>query len=201
MKFFTLFIFFALYLFASNECVTCHKGIEDIRDKNSGMMKEIFKVAEKAGHKGNDCIVCHGGNPEAKTKEKAHAGTVEYFEFEKGPKEFYPAPGSSWINEHTCGMCHPQQVGAQMNSLMMTEQGKIQGAMWSFGGKEGYEHTAGTFDTKNPTNPDARLGTDIYKKYMQKLASMEPQVFPKANHELPNAPSVEEIHKDPSLAV
>ncbi|MDT8338587.1 MAG: multiheme c-type cytochrome [Sulfurimonas sp.] len=201
MKIFLLFISLTLTLFASNECVTCHKGIEDIRDKESGMMKEIFKVADKAGHKGNDCIVCHGGNPEAKTKEKAHAGTVEYFEFEKGPKEFYPAPGSSWINENTCGMCHPKQVGAQMNSLMMTEQGKIQGALWSFGAKEGYEHTAGTFDTKNPSNPDDRLGTDIYKKYMQKLASMEPQVFPEANHELPDAPTVEEIHKDPSLAV
>lgn len=201
MKILTLFLLLVSFAYSANECVTCHKGIEDIRDKNSGMMQEILKVADKAGHKDNDCIVCHGGNPEAKTKEKAHAGTVEYFEFEKGPKEFYPAPGSSWINENTCGMCHPKQVGAQMNSLMMTEQGKIQGAMWSFGGKEGYNHYTANFNSKNPSNPDDRLGTDVYKKYMQKLASMEPQVFPQENHELPNAPTVDEIHKDPSLAV
>jgi nitrate reductase cytochrome c-type subunit len=79
----------------NNQCITCHKGIEDIRDRKSGMMKAILKIANKAGHKGNDCIVCHGGNPtEAKDKNKAHLGTPEYFEFEKGPKEFYPAPAS-----------------------------------------------------------------------------------------------------------
>lgn len=188
-------------VFGANECIVCHKGIEDIRDRDSGMMKEILKVAEKAGHKGNDCIVCHGGNPYNKSVEYAHKGTVKYFKTNKGPKNYYPAPGSSWINEHTCGMCHPNQVGAQMNSLMMTEQGKIQGAMWSFGAKEGYQHTAGNYDTKNPDNPDKRLGTDVYKKYMAKLATMEPQGFPEEMHELPDAPTVEEVHKDPSLAV
>lgn len=194
-------LLFASLLYGANECITCHKGIEDIRDRDSGMMKAILKIADKAGHKGNDCIVCHGGNPKAKKKKQAHSGTVEYFEFEKGPKEFYPAPGSTWINENTCGVCHPTQVGSQMNSLMMTDQGKIQGALWSFGAKEGYEHTAGTYKTKNPTNPDDRLGTDVYKKYMQKLATMEPQAFPKEMHELPNAPTADEVHKDPSLAV
>ncbi len=196
-----LFLFFTSLAFGANQCIVCHKGIEDIRDRDSGMMKEILKIAEKAGHKGNDCIVCHGGNPKSKSKKYAHNGTVKYFKENKGPKNYYPAPGSSWINENTCGMCHPNQVGAQMNSLMMTEQGKIQGAMWSFGGKEGYNHTAGNYDTKNPDNPDDRLGTDVYKKYMQKLAKMEPQAFPEEMHELPDAPTVEEIHKDPSLAV
>ncbi|EDZ61937.1 hypothetical protein SMGD1_0824 [Sulfurimonas gotlandica GD1] len=188
-------------LFGANECIVCHKGIEDIRDRDSGMMKAILEVAEKAGHKGNDCIVCHGGNPYNKSVEYAHKGTVKYFKTNKGPKDYYPAPGSTWINKNTCGTCHPNQVGAQMNSLMMTEQGKIQGAMWSFGAKEGYQHSAGTYDTKNPDNPDKRLGTDVYKKYMQKLATMEPQAFPEEMHELPDAPTVEEVHKDPSLAV
>lgn len=201
MKIATLFLLLVSFMYGANECLTCHKGIEDIRNKNSDMMKEIFKVADKAGHKGNDCIVCHGGNPDAKVKEKAHMGTIDYFEFENGPKEFYPDPGSPWINKYTCGMCHPQQVGAQMNSLMMTEQGKIQGAMWSFGGKEGYNHYTANFDSKNPSNPSDRLGTDVYKKYMEKLSTMEPQAFPKENKALPNAPTVDEIHKDPSLAV
>jgi hypothetical protein len=196
-----LSLLFTSFLFGANECKNCHNGIEDIRDRDSGMMKAILKVAEKAGHPGNDCIVCHGGNPKSKSKKYAHRGTVKFFKTHKGPKEYYPAPASSWINENTCGMCHQNQVKAQMNSLMMTEQGKIQGAMWSFGSKEGYNHYTGNYDTKNPKNPDERLGTDTYRKYMQKLASMEPQAFPKEMHELPEAPTVEEIHKDPSLAV
>ena len=196
-----LFLFLSSLAFGSNQCIVCHKGIEDIRDRESGMMKAILKVADKAGHKGNDCIVCHGGNPKSKAKKYAHRGTIKYFKTHKGPKEYYPAPASSWINENTCGMCHPSQVGSQMNSLMMTEQGKIQGAMWSFGAKEGYQHTAGNYKTQNPKDKTKRLGTDTYRKYMEKLATMEPQAFPEEMHELPNAPTVEEVHKDPSLAV
>ncbi len=176
-----VFIFLVLSstLFGANECIVCHKGIEDIRDPNSGMMKAILKVADKAGHKGNDCIVCHGGNPYNKSVEYAHKGTVTYFKTHEGPKSYYPAPASSWINENTCGMCHKKQVKAQMNSLMMTEQGKIQGALWSFGGKEGYQHINGNYKTRNPEDISTRLGSQAYKEYMQKLAKLEPQVFPK----------------------
>ena len=196
-----LVLFLSSLLSAYNQCIVCHKGIEDIRDRNSTMMQEILKVADKAGHKGNDCIVCHGGNPKSKSVKYAHRGTVKYFKTNKGPKSYYPAPASPWINENTCGMCHPNQVSSQMNSLMMTEQGKIQGALWSFGANDGYRHTVGNYKTKNPEDPNARLGTDTYRKYMQKLATMEPQAFPHEMSELPAAPTVEEIHKDPSLAV
>ena len=195
----TLFAFSTLY--ASNSCQKCHEGIEHIRDPQSGMMKAIYEVAQKAGHKGNDCIVCHGGNPTTMVKKRSHKGTVKYFLDHKGPKEYYPAPGSTWINQNTCGMCHQEQVSAQMNSLMMTEQGKIQGAMWSFGAKEGYEHTHGNYDTKNPEDPHKRLGTDRYRAYMEKLSQMEPQGFPSEMHEIPQAPTAEEVEKDPSLAV
>jgi len=201
MKFTLLILILSSYLFSANECIVCHKGIEHIREEKSGMMKAILEVADKAGHKGNDCIVCHGGNPYNKSKEYGHKGTVKYFKENKGPKEFYPAPGSTWINQNTCGMCHQEQVDAQMNSLMMTEQGKIQGALWSFGGKNGYNHDIGNYKTKNPDDPHKRLGTDKYKKYMSKLSLMEPQAFPKENKELPRAPTAEEVQKDPSLAV
>ncbi|MEA1983362.1 MAG: multiheme c-type cytochrome [Campylobacterota bacterium] len=196
-----LLLFLASVVLASNQCKVCHKGIEDIRDRDSEMMKAILEVADKAGHKGNDCIVCHGGNPKSKAKKYAHKGTTKYFKTHKGPKEYYPSPSSSWINENTCGTCHPNQVGSQMNSLMMTEGGKIQGALWSFGAKEGYQHTAANFKTKNPDDKCKRLGTDIYRKYMEKLATLEPQAFPQETHALPDAPTVEEVHKDPSLAV
>ncbi|MBU1989275.1 cytochrome C [bacterium] len=201
LKFALSFLFFCTLVSGANECITCHKGIEPIREENSGMMRAILEVAQKAGYEGNDCIVCHGGNPTAKTKNEAHSGTVEYFKNNKGPKEYYPAPGSTWINHNTCGMCHENQVNSQMNSLMMTEQGKIQGALWSFGAKNGYEHDIGNYKTKNPQDPHKRLGTDSYKKYMDKLSRMEPQAFPKEMQELPDAPTAEEVEKDPSLAV
>jgi len=194
-----LLTFSALY--ASNSCVKCHEGIEEIRDPDSAMMKEIYKVAEKAGYPDNDCIVCHGGDPMTMIEERAHQGTVEYFLNHEGPKEYYPAPGSPWINQNTCGMCHKEQVSAQMNSLMMTEQGKIQGAMWGFGAKEGYDHSLGTYKSKNPEDPHKRLGSNAYKAYMQALSKLEPQAFPAQVTDLPEAPTAEEVEKDPSLAV
>ena len=200
-KFFLLAFLFSIFLYGDNSCLKCHNDIEHIRDTNSSMMKAIFEVAEKSGYKGNDCIVCHGGNPDTKSKKKIHSGTIKYFLTHKGPKEFYPAPGSTWINQNTCGMCHPEQVNAQMNSLMMTEQGKIQGALWSFGGKEGYNHNIGNYKTKNPQDIHKRLGTKQYQGYMQKLSKMEPQAFPKEMKELPPAPTADEVQKDPSLAV
>ena len=201
MKYLFLSLLFTVSLLASNQCVSCHKGIEDIRDRNSLMMQEILQVAEKAGHKGNDCIVCHGGNPKTKNKVRAHSGTVKYFLTHKGPKEYYPAPASPWINEHTCGMCHEEQVGAQANSLMQTEQGKIQGTLWGFGGKNGYKHDIGNYETKNPEDPHKRLGSEAYKKYMMELSEKEPDVFPKQMKTLPPAPTAEEVEKDPTLAV
>ncbi|MDQ7045754.1 MAG: multiheme c-type cytochrome [Sulfurimonas sp.] len=201
MKVILLFLLLSSYLFSDNSCITCHGGIEHIREETSGMMKAILDVAEKAGHKGNDCIVCHGGRPENKKKFYAHRSTVDYFKTNKGPKEFYPAPGSTWINQNTCGMCHQEQVASQMNSLMMTESGKIQGALWSFGAKNGYKHDIGNYKTKNPDDPHKRLGTEKYKTYMNKLSLMEPQAFPSEMKELPPAPTAEEVMKDPSLAV
>jgi hypothetical protein len=185
---------------AENSCLSCHKDIEPIRDHQSKMMKEIFKVAKKAGVEGNDCIVCHGGNPAASDKKTAHSGTLAYFKTHKGPKAFYPAPGSPWINEHTCGMCHKEQVQAQFNNLMMTEQGKIHGVLYSFGGLEGYKHTMANYDAKNPADPHARLGTKAYRKYMQKLSALNPQVYPKANKQIPRAPTAEEATKHPERA-
>ncbi|MCD6190879.1 MAG: cytochrome C [Sulfurimonas sp.] len=204
-----LFLMLCLSLFAKtptdftkiNNCLKCHGGIEHIREESSKMAQAIAKKAADAGYAENSCIVCHGGNPATKHKSKAHKGTIEYFLTHEGPKEYYPAPGSSWINQNTCGMCHPNQVASQMNSLMMTEQGKIQGAMWSFGGKEGYTHVNGNYKTKNPEDLHSRLGTPKYKAYMEKLSEMEPQAFPKEMKQLPPAPTAEEVQKDPSLAV
>jgi len=183
-----------------NTCIECHQGIEDIRAHESGMMQAILDKAEEAGAKGNDCVVCHGGNPEAKTKEESHKGTLKYFLEHVGPKAFYPYPASPWINEHTCGMCHPKQVAAQENNLMATEQGKIHGALWGFGAKEGYKHTYTNFGGKS-LDPHERLGTESYQKYMEKLKKLEPQGFLGETKALPAAPTAQEVEKDPTLSV
>ena len=182
----------------SNSCLECHKGIEHIRQDSSKMMKEILKVANKAGAKGNDCVVCHGGNPNSSDKNVSHSGTLKYFLTHKGPKEFYPSPTSQWININTCGMCHQEQVKAQWNSLMNTEAGKIHGALWSFGKSDGYNHWESNYDANNTHE---RLGTDVYQKYMAELSKKEPQAFPKHSKALPKAPTADEVEKDPLLSV
>ncbi|MCF6206019.1 MAG: cytochrome C [Sulfurovum sp.] len=197
------FVFFTvvltgLYSQPKNNCLQCHQGIEHIRDHKSKMMEKIFQKADEADVTGNDCVVCHGGNPEATTKTEAHHGTPEYFEDNEGPKAFYPDPGSPWINEHTCGMCHKKQVAAQWNNLMATEAGKIHGALWGFGAKDGYDHNHSNFGNENIHK---RIGTEVYAAYMQKLAQKEPQGFPKKMKPLPPAPTADEIEKDPTLSV
>ncbi|WP_373069589.1 multiheme c-type cytochrome [Sulfurimonas sp.] len=153
-----LFIFFSTLAFGENECVVCHKGIEDIRDRNSDMMKEILKIADKAGHKGNDCIVCHGGNPYNKSKEYGHKGTVKYFKNNDGPKDFYPSPTDPSINKNTCGMCHKNQVNAQYSSMMMSIK-------------------VDSNETNSSTNSHAIIGSEKYIKYMQTLSQKEPNAF------------------------
>ncbi len=201
-KIIILLLLSSAYLFAQldNGCIVCHEGVEDIRDRDSEMMKAILHKADEAGAKGNDCIICHGGSPTETTKEKAHQGTLSYFKDHEGPKAFYPYPASPWINKNTCGMCHQNQVSAQENNLMATEQGKIHGALWGFGAKEGYKHTYTNFGGKNP-DPHKRLGTQSYQNYMDALKRLEPQGFLDKTKELPQAPTAEEIEIDPTLSV
>jgi len=185
-------------LYAQNNCLLCHKGIEEIRDPNSGMMRAIYRVASRAGYPDNSCIVCHGGNPNASKREEAHQGTIPQFRLGKGPKDFYPDPGSPWINRHSCGMCHEEKVKTQYTSLMFTEAGKIQGTMWGFGALEGYEHRIGNYEVQALQET---LGTQRYRRYLEELKRLEPQVFPDRMEALPAAPTPEEVDQDPRLAV
>lgn len=184
----------------NNKCLSCHKGIEPIRDPASGMMQEIYKMAGQIGYKDNGCIVCHGGNPDAPGKVKAHSGSVEQLIASQGAVEFYPDPASVWINDKTCGLCHQEQVTTQFTSLMFTEAGKIQGTTWSFGGINGYNHNVANVAT-GEVDAHQRLGSEVYKKYMAELKQAEPQVFPGTMEALPRAPTPEELDKNPALAV
>ena len=209
LSFLLLFLISALYFSVTAQtkfpapgkhCLSCHKGISPIREHSSEMMKEIYQKGAEAGDP-NGCIVCHGGNPDATKAENAHKGTVSFFRESDGPKEFYPDPGSSWINSFSCGQCHKEQISSQMNSLMMTEQGKIQGALWGFGGLEGYEHNVGNYATQNPADVHSRLGTNVYDEYMIELHTLNPQVYPGKMKKLPPAPTADEVQNDPQLAV
>ncbi len=162
----------------------CHLGIEEIRGKDTLMMRQIIEDGLKAGDP-EGCVVCHKGDPRAEDKDAAHKG-------------MYSDPGSPWINKNTCGLCHANLTDAQFNSLMMTEAGKIQGASWSFGAMMGYDHGWGNYDAENPTNPDARRGTERYKKYMASLKEKAPNVYPDRMKGIPEAPvDMEALKKKP----
>lgn len=83
---------------------------------------------------------------------------------------------------------------------MFTEAGKIQGSTWGFGGLQGYNHDVANIAVKE-VDYHKRLGSKVYKNYMDELKSAEPQVFPKEMKDLPEAPTPEEIEENPALAV
>ncbi|MBL4885039.1 MAG: hypothetical protein JKY95_10965 [Planctomycetaceae bacterium] len=170
-------------------CMKCHAEIELIREPGSEMLEQIMQQGKELGDPAG-CVVCHGGDPKATEKEAAHVGD-----------KFYADPGSPWINENTCGKCHPQHCEVQWRSLMMTEAGKIQGVCWSFGSLTGYEHLWANYAVENPKDPNARLGSDVYRKYMERLKRMEPNVFVDRHEPLPEAPTdLSKLKEDPTLA-
>lgn len=174
--------------------MACHSGIELIREPDSAMMQQIMARGRAQGDPAG-CVVCHGGDAsQAEDKRLAHGG-------ESG--EFYPAPGSPWINDRTCGQCHATHVAVQWTSLMMTEAGKIQGVAWAFGSLTGYKHHWANYAVRNPDDPGSRLGTATYRAYMEKLRELEPNVFVDEHQPLPEALKEDELDRlgdDPSLA-
>jgi len=177
---------------AGSRCLLCHSGIESIRDPESRTMQRIYSKGRRMGDTAG-CVVCHGGNPTATEAEAAHGGD----ELDR----FFPDPGSPWVNHRTCGPCHMKHVGAQRNSLMMTSAGEIQGATWAFGALEGYDHKWATGPAVNPHSSGMRWGTGTYRRYMDRLRSLEPNAFPSALEVLPSAPDRQRlITADPGLA-
>ncbi len=165
-------------------CIACHSQIEPIREIGSKMLDQIMRRGAAMGDPAG-CVVCHRGNP-AETKDKAIA---------HGGGDFYPDPGSPWVNKETCGQCHEEQVRVQWQSLMMTEAGKIQGTCWSFGALTGYQHKYANYAVQNPKNPEDRLGTAVYRSYMERLKKLEPNVFVDKHEPLPDAVGFDELGK------
>lgn len=172
----------------------CHAGIEAIRPPGSEMLEALRERGAEHGDL-DGCVVCHGGDPSATDPATAHESSPGALTADGGPEMFYADPASPWINDRTCGQCHAELVRAQWNSLMMTEAGKIQGTTWSFGAPagDGYEHRWANYAAENPADSEARLGTELYRAYMQRKSEAHPDVFVSKHEPLPEAPGPGEL--------
>ena len=183
-------------------CLSCHNGIESIREESSGMMQLIKALSNQHGDPAG-CVLCHGGDPTETTAEKAHAGSPKSLVDFKGPQTFYPDPGAMDINKFTCGQssCHKGYEERVEKSLMNTEAGKIQGNLHTWGIPEVMYHKVpwGNYDVVDGDGPVPAVGTDTYKAYMKDMMGAHKEQFPEKLDQIP-LPSVDEIEKDPKLA-
>ncbi len=182
-------------------CLSCHDGIEPVREEGSTMQAMIVAMGAQHQDPGG-CVICHGGTPNATDYEAAHNGVPA--SMERGPKEYYPDPGSMYIVQNTCGQpggCHSDHVTRLEKSLMNTEAGKIQGNLHTWGVKEVQNHNVpwGNYDIKDEDGPTPIVGTEEYKEYMAVMIKEHPRQFPTELQQIPQ-PSVEEIEKNPHLA-
>jgi len=168
-------------------CLSCHDGIETIRQHNSGMALALYEEGEKRGDP-NACTVCHAGNNnEEQDKALAHEGLIKY-------------PGSIWVLDKTCGICHEEHAYNMHRSLMQTEAGKIQGGIWGWGAPNGYKVVYGNYDIDDPDGRVPKWGTESYKSYMKVFMEEFPDNFPESLKEIPKA-DVNTINDNPQQAI
>ena len=186
---------------AEKGCISCHEGIEDIREETSAMLAQIKGMGVAQGDP-EGCVVCHGGNPQGLTAEEAHQGRPEKA-MASGPKTFYPDPGSVWIADNSCGQsgCHQGYPYRLERALMNTEAGKIQGNLHTWGIAEVQNHKVpwGNYDVEDTDGLVPTVGTEAYKEYMAAMLKAHTDQFPTKLQQVPQ-PSVEEIENDPKLA-
>ncbi len=175
----------------------CHAGIEPIRAHDSKMAQQIYAKGAALGDP-NGCVVCHGGNPkEEKDAKIAHTGAPEGSPL----NTFVVHSGSVWVNEKICGQCHQEWTYAQFRSIMQTEAGKIQGALWGWGpAGTGYAKKYGNYDVNDPDGPDPIFGTADYKAYTRALMEKFPDNFPTELKQVPKT-NVETLKEKPWEAI
>ena len=187
---------------ATKGCLSCHNGIENIRDEKSGMMAMINSLGSMHGDS-DGCVMCHGGDPTATEANAAHGKSPESLIKAKGPQTFYPDPGAMDVNMFSCGQsaCHQGYPERVEKSLMNTEAGKIQGNLHTWGIEEVQNHKVpwGNYDVKDGDGPVPVVGTDAYKAYMKDMIAAHKEQFPTELTQIPN-PTVEEIENNPKLA-
>ncbi len=167
-----------------DSCVKCHNGIESIRDKKSDMMTQIVALGQAVGDSGG-CTVCHGGNPKKGTVKDAHKGALNH---PGGLSSFVRDPGSIWIADKTCGLCHADTVANTKKSLMATEAGKIQGNLHSWGSDATKKVKFANYDIEDKDGKTPAWGTKTYKEYMVALMDKYPDQFPTKLKQLPLPP-------------
>ena len=178
-----------------DSCIKCHKGIESIRDEKSEMMQQIVAMSESLGDTAG-CVLCHGGNPEDGTIAGAHKGAPAAHA--GGLSEFVRDPGSIWIADKTCGICHSDTVANTKKSLMATEAGKIQGNLHSWGTEPTKKTKFANYDVKDDDGKEPAWGTKVYKDYMVKMIDKYPDQFPTELKQLPLPPAGPEDFKNKS---
>lgn len=190
------------YSLGNGGCTTqeCHQGIADIRSAEHDMMR-IIKMNGTLHGDPDGCVVCHGGQPDTVIKEKAHSGVPDTLRVAPGPKEFYSNPGSIWIADNSCGICHREYVYRSKLSLMNTEAGKIQGNLATWGFEEVQDHTVpwGNYDVEDCDTRTPLSGTPVYKQYMATQISMYPKQYPESLKQMPNV-TMDEVNADPKKA-
>lgn len=165
-----------------DSCIKCHSGIESIRDDKSDMMQQIVAIGQSLGDSAG-CVVCHGGNPEKGTAEEAHKGAPKGHA--GGLDAFVRDPGSMWVVDKTCAICHADTVENTKKSLMATEAGKIQGNLHSFGTEPTKKVKFANYDVKDEDGKEPAWGTKVYKDYMVKMIDKYPDQFPIELKQLP----------------
>jgi hypothetical protein len=179
----------------------CHQGIEKIVPQKYEMMQLIQQTGFKHGD-ADGCVICHGGNPKTSKKKKAHKSIPSSLKRAAGPKDFYPDPGSIWIVQNTCGVCHPAHRFSSQISLMNTEAGKIQGNLSTWGAAEpdqGYRVKWGNYSVKDRDGTIPVGQAKAYETYMAQLRSDFPDLFPDQLIQL-KQPTMDEIKINPALA-
>ena len=177
-------------------CLSCHEGIESFTD--GPMMAAIVAMASSHNDPGG-CVICHGGTPNATSKLDAHQGAPEALTEAGGAKRFYPDPGSVWIAEKTCGLCHQGYATRLIKSLMNTEAGKLQGNLWSWAVQDDRKAHWGNYDVDDEDGIEPAVGTQAYKDYMTAYATAHPDQMPSKLLQVPEV-DVGEIPKHPNLA-
>ncbi|MFQ6006287.1 MAG: cytochrome C [Woeseia sp.] len=177
-------------------CLSCHDGIERFTD--GAMMTAIEAMGRVHGDPGG-CVVCHGGTPTATTPVEAHTGAPVVLTASGGADMFYPDPGSIWISDRTCGLCHAGYADAMEKSLMNTEAGKIQGNFWSWAIQDDYKVHYGNYALTDNDGQTPTAGSDTYKAYMLEFAAAHPDQMPTEIEQIPDL-DVEAIPEHPNLA-
>ena len=167
---------------SGDSCIKCHKGIESIRDQKSDMMQQIIAMGQGLGDTAG-CVICHGGNPEDGTVKGAHKSAPAAHP--GGLAEFVRDPGSIWIADKTCGICHADTVSNMKKALMATEAGKIQGNLHTWGTEPTKKVKFANYDVKDEDGKTPAWGTKVYKEYMVKMIDKYPDQFPTELKQLP----------------